>query len=144
MVVLAVVGVVAMIAVPRVTALVSRRNANTAGLRVQKIMEAARDQAREERRCVSVGRGSTASKLNVTVRPMTGGACDMTGGAPREVELGARFISLPNSTLDFGITGSVITNATDFVDYTFDILSEGIRTPRTLRIYKALGLVRKR
>ena len=144
MAVVAINGIIASIAVPNVISLVERRASSVEYDKVIAELEKARDDARSSLRCVTITRPTTSS-LQLQEKLSTAIGCETAVAATRIKQFNASAVSIPTAfTLTFDRSGAVISTTAASVDIVVQEKRRTVLVPRVVRIYRMLGLVRKR
>jgi prepilin-type N-terminal cleavage/methylation domain-containing protein len=143
MLVVALIGVVSAIGLPRVSSMLRERSASNAVQQFGRALQSARDNALDLRRCVHI----TRSAANVMQRDVlaidTAGACTATVESSDSVTFNASNLSIPAGLdITFNIAGGLNGVTGDSITVTVDGLTDMGNRPRSFKIYRLLGLVR--
>lgn len=143
MVVVAIFGVLAALAAPRISSIVRERSASLAYSSFAAELRRARDVARAQARCVHVT-NPTSSTLQREVLPvLSDGTCDTTPLTTETVALNGRVMQLSAVDLTFGRTGALVGVTASWEDVPVQLLSDSGTKTRTVRVFRELGLVRE-
>jgi prepilin-type N-terminal cleavage/methylation domain-containing protein len=144
MIVVAILGVTAALALPRVSTMMRVRAAAQELTRLELLVQDARDQARAELSCVRVTNPSPDTLRRDHLRQALDGTCMATLLRRETLPLDARAIALSTPfSITFDRTGSLVGVEPEAVDITVSSLLDGSAAPRTLRVYRELGQARK-